>query len=99
MYDCQNDSYTGFSYADESFSHRDRPLAGTLSATPLTPQTTSLRDLQRFADQAGYDTERHGDTLLIRDISLRDALEANCRFGNTLLISCDLRRDPPARFG
>ncbi|GGY26513.1 hypothetical protein [Paludibacterium paludis] len=95
MYDCQNDSYTEFSYAS---SRAERPLAGVLSARPLS-EAGCLDALARFAREAGYDTEREDNTLYVHNITLRDALEANRRYGGTLLISCDLRRDPPAHFG
>ncbi|WP_434628960.1 hypothetical protein [Chromobacterium sp. CV08] len=78
---------------------RPRPLCGSLSATPLSSSDdSSLRDLAAFARDQGYDIDHHPQQLTVRDISLADALAINTRFGDALIISCDLRRDPPVRF-
>jgi hypothetical protein len=36
--------------------------------------------------------------LTIHDVGLLDALNINSRFGQHLIISCDLRRETPVRF-
>jgi hypothetical protein len=36
--------------------------------------------------------------LTIHDVGLLDALNINSRFGQNLIISCDLRRETPVRF-
>ncbi|RBH35461.1 hypothetical protein C3F00_045510, partial [Pseudomonas sp. MWU13-2860] len=58
----------------------------------------ALQQLADFAHELGYELDRNGEHLTVQDISLLDALNINARFGGELLISCDLRRDPPARF-
>ncbi|KMN38355.1 MULTISPECIES: hypothetical protein [Chromobacterium] len=99
MYDCLQDSYTDFSFANFDAVGRPRPLCGSLSASPLTPtDAPALQQLADFAHELGYELDRNGEHLTVQDISLLDALNINARFGGELLISCDLRRDPPARF-
>ncbi|AAQ59270.1 hypothetical protein [Chromobacterium violaceum] len=99
MYDCLQDSYTDFSFAIFDAVGRPRPLCGSLSATPLpSGDDSALHDLAAFARDQGYDIDRCEQQLTVRDISLADALAINTRFGGALIISCDLRRDPPVRF-
>ena len=99
MYDCQDDSYTDFSFAEFDTVGSSRPLCGSLTASPLQPDDTlPLSDLALFASQQGYLTQRHGHDLIICEINLADALMVNNRFGRQLIISCDLRSDPPAQF-
>ncbi|MBV8049501.1 MAG: hypothetical protein JO171_20330 [Paludibacterium sp.] len=100
MYDCQTDACTDFSFAFFDAVGCARPLAGTLTATPATPtDADSLATLAAYADGLGYPVERHDGAVIVREVSLPDALAINARFGNQLIISCDLRRDPPVRFG
>ncbi|OWY37331.1 hypothetical protein CEK28_17510 [Xenophilus sp. AP218F] len=99
MYDCLQDSYTDFSFAIFDAVGRPRPLCGSLSATPLSPAGhAALADLAAFAQDQGYVTQRCEQQLTVQDISLVDALAINTRFGDSLIISCDLRRDPPVKF-
>ncbi|KUM05409.1 hypothetical protein KIF53_06265 [Chromobacterium subtsugae] len=99
MYDCQQDSYADFSFAIYDAVGRPRPLCGSLSATPLpSSDDSALYDLAAFAREQGYSLDHHEQHLTVHAISLADALAINTRFGETLIISCDLRRDPPVRF-
>jgi len=100
MVDCLTDSCTDFSFAYIDTVGCARPLAGTLTASPAHADDYScLTDLADFARRLDYLTEIHGHTLTIKGISLPDALAVNARFGTQLIISCDLRRDPPVLFG
>ncbi|WP_293763331.1 hypothetical protein [uncultured Aquitalea sp.] len=99
MYDCLQDSYTDFSFAVFDAVGRKRPLSGSLTASPLSAKDyLHLTDLAAFANDLGYRSELCGSQLTVCDISLTDALAINSRFGADLIISCDLRRDPPAQF-
>ncbi|UTH74507.1 hypothetical protein [Chromobacterium sp. IIBBL 290-4] len=99
MYDCLQDSYTDFSFAIFDAVGRPRPLCGSLSATTLpSGDAAALDDLADFALAQGYVIDRGAEQLTVSDISLIDALAINSRFGDSLIISCDLRRDPPVRF-
>ncbi|OHX14405.1 hypothetical protein [Chromobacterium sphagni] len=99
MYDCLQDSYADFSFATYDAVGRPRPLCGSLSATPLpSSDDSALHDLAAFARDQGYRFDHCAQQLIVHDISLADALAVNTRFGQTLIISCDLRRDPPVRF-
>ncbi|OHX15129.1 hypothetical protein BI343_01835 [Chromobacterium amazonense] len=98
MYDCLQDSYTDFSFAIFDAVGRPRPLCGSLSATPLPyGDGHALHELAAFARDQGYDVEHSDQQRTVSDISLADALAINARYGDTLIISCDLRRDPPVR--
>jgi hypothetical protein len=100
MYDCQTDSYTEFSHSAFDTVRSYNALSGNLTAAPLLPNNTpQLNDLAAFAGELGYQTERNAGQLVIHDIAFCDALSVNARFGRELIISCDLRRDPPALFG
>ncbi|QEL54621.1 hypothetical protein [Chromobacterium paludis] len=98
MYDCLQDSYTDFSFAIFDAVGRPRPLCGSLSATPLPAgDEHALHALADFARDQGYDVEQADQHVTVQDISLADALAINARYGDALIISCDLRRDPPVR--
>jgi len=100
MVDCLTDSCTDFSFAYIDTVGCARPLAGTLTATPAhADEYLCLTDLAAYACKLGYLTEIHGHTLTIKGITLPDALAVNHRFSEQLIISCDLRRDPPVLFG
>lgn len=100
MYDCQQDTYSDFSFAFFDTVGCARPLSGTLTATPASPDDAfSLSALSQYANGLGYESRLDGRTLIIRDITLPDALAINARFARELIISCNLRRDPPVRFG
>lgn len=100
MYDCQDDICTDFSFADFDTVGCARPLSGILTAEPAGPDTEAcLTQLASYAAKLGYRTRSNGYTLTVLDISLPDALAINARFGSQLIVSCDLRRDPPVRFG
>lgn len=100
MYDCQEDRYTDFSFVDFDSVGRPRPLSGSLVALALPSQAPStLQALADFAAAQGYQLEHAPQQLLIHDVSFTDALAINQRFGDDLIISCDLRRSPPAHFG
>ncbi|BEV70543.1 hypothetical protein THUN1379_00250 [Paludibacterium sp. THUN1379] len=100
MYDCQTDSCTDFSFAFFDAVGCARPLAGTLTATPATPDdAASLSALSTYANGLGYRSDLAADSVIVHGISLADALALNARFAEQLIISCDLRRDPPVRFG
>jgi len=99
MYDCLQDSCSDFSFAVYDAVGRKRPLQGSLTATTLSNTPASaLRELQSFCTQLGYAGTLDGALLTVNAISLADALAVNRRFGNELIISCDLRRDTPVRF-
>ncbi|MBI3143781.1 MAG: hypothetical protein HYZ18_00640 [Pseudogulbenkiania sp.] len=103
MYDCQNDSCHDFAYDDGPLSS---PLAATqpvlkgtlVASAPHTDHLTTLEQLSRFAHQRGYSWRRQDSRLELAGVTLPDALAINTRFGGSLVISCDLRRHPPARF-
>jgi hypothetical protein len=100
MYDCQHDTCTDFSFAFFDTVGCARPLSGTLTATPASRDDAfSLSALSQYAIGLGYETQLAGRTLTILDITLADALAINARFARELVISCNLRRDPPVRFG
>ncbi|TDR82275.1 hypothetical protein [Paludibacterium purpuratum] len=100
MYDCQTDSCTDFSFAFFDAVGCARPLAGTLTATPATSaDAAGLAALFAYANGLGYQAELTATAVVVHDVNLSDALAINARFGNQLIIGCDLRRDPPVRFG
>jgi len=99
MVDCQADCCTDFSFALVDTVGNTRPLSGTLTAAPAqSADEPSLGELASFADSLGYPGKINGHTLTIKGVSLPDALAINARFGAQLIISCDLRRDPPVLF-
>jgi hypothetical protein len=99
MVDCQTTPCSNTSLPDADSVECTRPLAGTLTASPTQSSgDPSLTDLARFSSQLGYEPQIHNHTLTIDGMSLRDALAVNDRFGSQLIISCDLRRNPPVRF-
>jgi hypothetical protein len=99
MYDCQSDNCTDFSFAFADTVGCPRPLSGPLVALPAQDgDTLSLTELAAFASRLGYQCEVNRARLTVHDISLSDALAVNARFGQQLIISCDLRRDPPVLF-
>jgi hypothetical protein len=71
-----------------------------LTASPaLADDYLHLTDLAAYASRLGYLGVITGHTLTLRSVTLPDALAINARFGNQLIISCDLRRTSPVRFG
>ncbi|MDN0074065.1 hypothetical protein QU481_04075 [Crenobacter sp. SG2303] len=99
MYDCQRDDYTDFSVNDYAPTIRPRPLCGNVIATAASPsEQPELIELVQFAGGLGYSANLHHDTVTLGDVSLGDALAINARFGATLVICADLRRNPPIRF-
>lgn len=99
MYDCLQDSCSDFSFAVYDAAGSKRPLQGSLTATPLAADATQpLQQLHDFASQLGYDSQLETGQLTIHAVNLPDALTINRRFGNALIISCDLRRVTPVRF-
>jgi hypothetical protein len=100
MYDCQSDSCTDFSFALIDTVGCNKPLSGTLTATPaLAIDFPSLTELATYASRLGYLGVIRGHTLTLQGVSLSDALAINARFAKQLIVSCDLRRDPPVLFG
>lgn len=100
MYDCQTDSFTDFSFALFDTRTHQQPLAGQLTATLANGATAdSLQTLKQFVVDLGYTPAQKNHSLTINGISLFDALNVNTRFGQTFIISCHLRRDPPVTFG
>lgn len=103
MYDCQNDSCRDFAYDDgpiiSSLAATQPPLKGTLVASAThTGHLATLEQLSLFARQRGYSLRQQDSRLELAGVTLPDALAINSRFGGSLIISCDLRRHPPARF-
>lgn len=100
MYDCQNDSCRDFAY---DAGHTDSPtpsaLKGTLVASAAhADHLATLEQLSQFARQRGYPLRQQEHWLELAGVTLPDALVINARFGGALVISCDLRCHPPARF-
>jgi len=99
MYDCQIDDCTEFSFAFADIVGSSRPLCGYLVAVPAQDaDTLPLTELAAYAARLGLPCEINRTTLTVRDISLADALAINAHFERRLVISCNLRRDPPVRF-
>ncbi|MCW3479317.1 hypothetical protein OL229_07020 [Neisseriaceae bacterium JH1-16] len=99
MYDCQNDRYTDFSVNDYASTTRPRPLCGSVTATAAASgEQAELIALMQFVGELGYSANLDHDTVSLDEVSLGDALAINARFGATLVISADLRRNPPIRF-
>ncbi|SMF08187.1 hypothetical protein [Pseudogulbenkiania subflava] len=99
MYDCQNDSCRDFAYDAGHTAPTQSTLKGTLAASAAhTDHLATLEQLSQFAHQRGYPLRRQEHLLELADVTLPDALVINARFGSALVISCDLRCHPPARF-
>jgi len=97
MYDCQEDRYTDFAITPRQSAPA---LTGSLTASAANPALRhKLTELAAYATERGLEIHLQQGTLQIIALSLTEALNINARFGNDLLISCHLRRDPPARFG
>lgn len=98
MYDCQTDNYTDFDAPASAVLRPVSCLNGVLHAHSLHPDTHgALASLAAHAAMLGYTPRHKGTSLLISDVSLDDALAINSRFAVQLVISCELRQDPPAR--
>lgn len=99
MYDCQHDSYTGFSVNTPSPAFLP-VLTGSLTALAHDASASAnLDELAVFAAGEGWSVSRQPLSLTIQGVSLQAALQINHRFGRHLVISCALRREPPATFG
>lgn len=103
MYDCQNDNCRDFAYDDShiasSLTASQPALKGTLVASaPHADHLATLEQLSLFARQRGYASQQKESRLELAGVTLPDALAINAHFGGALVISCDLRRHPPARF-
>ncbi|MBP7582130.1 MAG: hypothetical protein KA757_14095 [Vogesella sp.] len=96
MYDCQEDRYTDFAITPRCTAPA---LSGSLTANATPDTRHKLTELAAYATERGLDITLQQGTLAIHALSLTEALNINARFGHDLLISCHLRRDPPARFG
>lgn len=95
MYDCQQDNYTDFSLQNNNLPG----LSGQLTATPLHPNdTAALSTLAEYSLNHGYEVQHDSEHIVINRVTLQDALNINARFGNDLIISCDLRCKRPALF-
>ncbi|RQW25476.1 hypothetical protein EHS17_11190 [Rhodobacteraceae bacterium CH30] len=98
MYDCQTDNYTDFDAPAAAVLRPASSLNGVLHAHSLHADTHgALASLAAHAAMLGYIPRHKGTSLLISDVSLDDALAINSRFAAQLVISCELRQDPPAR--
>jgi len=100
MYDCPSDHCQDSSAHAGHTQQAARPLRGILSASPVSADDAAqLDELNAYAARHGYQAELNEQTLVLQGVSLADALAINDRFAKRLIISCDLRCNPPVLFG
>ena len=101
MYDCQSDSYTGFTVrpttATAAFC-RPAPLAADVHVRALPDQLEVLTELALSSERQGYLAERRGTGLTVFGVTLGDALALNQAFGQRATFSAEFRLGTPIRF-